>query len=154
MPDYQSYAVGAAQRNGLDPSIFVAQIQQESGFNPNALSPAGAAGIAQFMPATAAGVGVNPWDPYASLDAAAALDASYLAKYGGDVRLMLAAYNAGPGAVDRYGGVPPFAETQRYVASITANAGTVALSGGDGSSLVLTPVLLVAGLVAAVLLLD
>ncbi|HXJ31396.1 MAG TPA: lytic transglycosylase domain-containing protein [Gemmatimonadales bacterium] len=118
----QDYARAAAQRAGIDPQIFVAQIQQESGFDPTAKSPAGALGVAQFMPTTAQGVGVDPTDPYASLDAAARLDAQNLKKYNGDYSKVLAAYNAGGGAVDQYGGVPPFAETQNYVKTILSSA--------------------------------
>src|SRR5262252_261397 len=120
--DLQAYARQAAQKAGIDPDIFVRQIQQESGFNPNAQSPAGAQGIAQFMPGTAQGMGVDPHDPYAALDAAARLDAQHLAQYGGDWSKALAAYNAGAGNVDKYGGVPPFAETQRYVSTILGGA--------------------------------
>jgi len=120
----QDYARGAAQRAGIDPDIFVRQIQQESGFNPGARSPAGATGVAQFMPGTAQGMGIDPTDPYASLDAAAQLDAGNLKRYGGDWSKVLAAYNAGPGNVEKYGGVPPFAETQRYVNTILGNQPT------------------------------
>src|SRR5262252_6269923 len=120
--DLQDYARQVANKYGIDPDIFVRQIQQESGFNPSAKSPAGATGIAQFMPGTAAGVGLDPTDPYASLVAAAKMDAQNLAKYGGDWAKALAAYNAGPGNVDQYGGVPPFEETQRYVSNILSGA--------------------------------
>src|SRR5215471_14488540 len=116
--DLQDYARQAANRAGIDPDIFLKQIQQESGFNPGARSPAGAIGVAQFMPDTARGLGVDPTDPYASLNGAAQLMASNLQKYGGDYAKALAAYNAGPGNVDKYGGVPPFEETQRYVNTI------------------------------------
>jgi len=120
--DLQAYARQAAQKAGIDPDIFTAQIQQESGFNPSAKSPAGAIGIAQFMPGTAQGMGIDPTDPYAALDAAAKMDAQHLAQYGGDWSKTLAAYNAGPGAVAQYDGVPPYAETQRYVQNILGNA--------------------------------
>jgi len=116
--DLQAYARNAAQKAGIDPDIFTRQIQQESGFNPAAKSGAGAVGIAQFMPGTAQGLGIDPTDPYAALDAAARMDAQHLQKYGGDWAKTLAAYNAGPGAVDKYGGVPPYEETQRYVSTI------------------------------------
>jgi hypothetical protein len=119
----QDYARQAAQRMGIDPDIFTRQIQQESGFNPNAGSPAGAQGVAQFMPSTARGLGVDTSDPYSSLDGAARLMRSNLDKYGGDYGKALAAYNAGGGAVDRYGGIPPFEETQRYVKTILGGAG-------------------------------
>jgi hypothetical protein len=112
----QDYARQAALKAGVDPDIFVRQIQQESGFNPGARSPAGAQGIAQIVPKFHPGVDVT--DPYASLDYAANLMKSNVGKYGGDYAKALAAYNAGGGAVDKYGGVPPFEETQRYVSTI------------------------------------
>lgn len=100
LPDY---ARKVAQAYGVDPDIFVRQIQQESGFNPKARSPAGAAGVAQFMPGTAAQYNVNVDDPYSSLDGAARHMRDLLKRYNGDYRLALAAYNAGPGNVDKYG---------------------------------------------------
>lgn len=103
---------------GIDPRIFVRQIAAESNFNPRARSPAGARGIAQIMSATARGWGVNPDDPVASLDAAARNMARYLRSYGGSYEKALSAYNAGPGAVQKYGGVPPYAETRGYVRKI------------------------------------
>ena len=84
---------------GIPPAYFVRQIQQESGFNPNAVSPAGAVGIAQFLPGTAAGLGINPWDPIQALKGAAALMANYARQYGGDYAKALAAYNGGSGTV-------------------------------------------------------
>jgi hypothetical protein len=127
---YQDYAKAAAARAGIDPNVFTAQIQQESGFNPTAKSPAGAIGIAQFMPATAAGVNLDPTDPYASLDAAAKEDAARLKQYGGDWGKTLASYNAGAGAVEQYGGIPPYAETQSYVKTIMGNAQKAADAAG------------------------
>jgi len=121
--DLRAYARQAATNAGIDPDIFMAQIQQESGFNPAAKSGAGAIGIAQFMPSTAAGLNLDPTDPYAALDAAARMDAQSLRQYGGDWSKTLAAYNAGPGAVAQYGGVPPYQETQTYVNTILGNAG-------------------------------
>lgn len=134
---YEPYARQAAERHGIDPEIFVRQITQESGWNPRALSPAGAAGIAQIVPRWHPGV--DPWDPWASLDYAARLMAGYLAQFG-SYDLALAAYNAGPGNVDKYGGVPPFAETQRYVQIILGGAaagGSQAPGGGGGAALLL-----------------
>lgn len=127
---FQDYAKAAAQRAGIDPNVFSAQIQQESGFNPNAKSPAGAIGIAQFMPETAAGVGLDPTDPYASLDAAAAEDAKRLKQYDGDWGKTLASYNAGAGAVAQYNGIPPYEETQNYVKTIMGNAQKAADAAG------------------------
>ena len=84
---------------GIPADYFVRQMNQESAFNPNAVSPAGAEGIAQFMPSTAAGLGINPWDPVQALRAAANLMASYTQNFGGNYAMSLAAYNAGTGAV-------------------------------------------------------
>lgn len=123
--DYVSMARDAAIAAGINPDTFVRQIQQESGFNPNAGSPAGAEGIAQFMPGTAASMGVNPYDPSSALPGAARLMAGLAAQFGGDYAKALTAYNAGPGAVQsavaQGGGnwlayLP--AETQNYVAII------------------------------------
>lgn len=117
--DLREYARAVAGRYGLDPGIFERQITQESGFDPKAVSPAGAQGIAQFMPATAKGVGLaDPFEPYAALDAAARHMRDNLAANGGDYARALAAYNAGQGAVNQHGGVPPFAETRKYVQAI------------------------------------
>lgn len=112
----------AAQNAGIDPDIFARQIQQESGFNPNAKSGAGALGIAQFMPSTAQGLGIDPMNPQQALNAAAQMDANNLQKYNGDWSKTLAAYNAGGGAVDQYNGVPPYQETQNYVQTILGGA--------------------------------
>lgn len=120
---YGGMVVAAAQRHGLDPALLHGLIQQESGFNPNAGSPAGAQGLAQLMPGTAASLGVtNPFDPAQSIDGGARYLRRQLDAFGGDVTKALAAYNAGPGAVSRYGGVPPYAETQAYVQKVLANA--------------------------------
>ncbi len=115
LPDY---ARAVAQQYGVDPDIFVRQINQESGFQTGRRSKAGAAGIAQFMPDTARAYGVNVDDPYSSLDGAARHMRDLLQQFHGDYRLALAAYNAGAGNVTKYGGVPPFQETQKYVRAI------------------------------------
>ena len=96
---YVAIAQQAATSAGISPVYFVRQINQESGFNPNAISPSGAEGIAQFMPGTAAGLGINPWDPNAALNAAAHVMAGYANTYGGDYAKALAAYNGGSGTV-------------------------------------------------------
>lgn len=97
---YVAIAQQDAINAGISPDYFVRQINQESGFNPNAYSPAGAIGIAQFIPSTAAGLGINPYEPIQSLRAAANLMGSYARQYGGNYAKALAAYNAGGGTVD------------------------------------------------------
>jgi hypothetical protein len=132
MADLQTLARRKAQKYGLDPNVFERQIRQESGFNPNAVSPAGAIGIAQIMPATARGWGVNPRDPNAALDAAARNMARYVKQYGG-IKNALVAYNAGPG---RVGGKLP-AETQNYIKTILGgSSGGGGNGGGSGGSAV------------------
>ena len=115
--DLRAVARQAAISVGLDPEIFDRQIMAESGFDRDASSPAGARGIAQITPATAQSWGVDTSDPVASLQAAALHMAGYVKRFG-DYPMALAAYNAGPRAVERYGGVPPYAETQNYVSKI------------------------------------
>ena len=113
----------AAASNGIDPALLKGLVSQESGFDPNARSGAGALGLTQLMPGTASSLGVsNPLDPAQSLQGGAKYLRQQLDRFGGDERLALAAYNAGPGAVARYGGVPPYSETQNYVNSVMAKA--------------------------------
>jgi soluble lytic murein transglycosylase-like protein len=120
---YAAEITQAAQANGIDPALLAGLIKQESGFNPNAGSGAGARGLTQLMPGTAAGLGVtNVLDPVQSINAGAKYLKQQLDAFGGDVTKALAAYNAGPGAVKRFGGVPPYAETQNYVRVVQANA--------------------------------
>jgi hypothetical protein len=111
----------AASRYGVDPSVLAAMASQESSFNASAVSPAGAQGLMQFMPATAKGLGVNALDPNSAIDGAARY-LSQLTKQFGSTELGLAAYNAGPGTVSRYGGIPPYSETQNYVRSVMSKA--------------------------------
>jgi len=114
-------SVEAAQRNGIDPEFLGATLLQESAFDPRALSAAGAIGIAQFEFETAGGMGVDPFDPVSAIDGAARLLGSYREAYSNKAdpyALALAAYNAGPGAVEHYGGVPPYAETRDYIDTI------------------------------------
>lgn len=113
----------AAEKNGIDPAVFQALVQTESDFNPKLVSSAGAMGLCQLMPATAAQLGVkDPFDPQQSLDGGAKYLSQMLKQFNGDLKLALAAYNAGPGAVTRAGGVPPFPETQDYVRKVMSRA--------------------------------
>lgn len=107
----------AGQRHGVSPALLASVAHVESGFDPNAVSPVGAGGLMQFMPATAVEMGVNAFDPASAVDGAARYLARDLARFG-RVDLAVAAYNAGPGAVQAHGGVPPYAETQRYVEKV------------------------------------
>lgn len=104
----------AGTRYGVDPALLSAVARAESGYDPSAVSSAGALGLMQIMPGTAAGLGVDPLDPAQAVDGAARYLAAQLERFG-SVELALAAYNAGPGAVARHGGIPPYAETQNYV---------------------------------------
>ena len=114
----------AAARNGVDPALLTGLIRAESNFDPNATSPAGAQGLTQLMPATAAGLGVtNPLDPAQAIEGGAKYLRQQLDHFGGDAAKALAAYNAGPGAVERFGGVPPYEETQNYVRRVLGYAG-------------------------------
>jgi soluble lytic murein transglycosylase-like protein len=111
----------AASRHNVDPSLVRAVIKVESNFNPNAISRKGAMGLMQLMPQTARQLKVtNPFDPSQNVDAGVRHLKQLMESYGGDVKLTLAAYNAGQGAVSRSNGVPHFAETRKYVNRITA----------------------------------
>lgn len=105
----------AAVRHGVDTRLAHAVAKVESGFQPAAVSSKGAVGVMQLMPGTAMTLGVDPWNARQNIDGGVRYLASLLGLYGGNVRLALAAYNAGPQAVERYRGVPPYKETQQYV---------------------------------------
>jgi soluble lytic murein transglycosylase-like protein len=125
----------AAARYGLDPSLLSGLIEQESGFDPTASSGAGAQGLTQLMPSTAASLGVSePLNPAQSIEGGARYLSQLLNQFGGDTADALAAYNAGPGAVEQYGGVPPYAETQQYVAKVLGYAASFSASGQGTST--------------------
>ncbi len=111
---YLESARAAANRYSIPANLFFRLIQQESGWNPKAVSPKGAIGLTQLMPATARSLRVNPHDPIQNLDGGARYLSRQFKEFG-SWRLALAAYNAGPGAVKKYGGIPPFKETRNYV---------------------------------------
>ncbi len=114
---YLEVAKAAARKHGVPEDLFLRLVQQESGWNPHAVSHAGATGLAQLMPGTAAKLGVDATDPHQNLDGGARYLAMMYAKFG-SWRLALAAYNAGPAAVEKHGGIPPFEETRVYVARV------------------------------------
>ncbi len=116
---YAATIESAARSAGIDPALLAAVAQVESGFNPRAQSYAGAKGLMQLMDSTARGLGVtDPFDPTQSLNGGARFLGSLLRQFNGDVSKTLAAYNAGPGAVQRFGGIPPYEETRRYVPKV------------------------------------
>ena len=111
-----------AQKNNLDSDFIKAVVKQESGFNPDATSKCGAMGLMQLMPQTAKGLGVtDAYDPEQNIEGGVKYLKSMMNRFNNDPKLALAAYNAGPGAVQRYGDVPPYRETQNYVKNILAS---------------------------------
>ena len=114
---YAPLFAAAGARHGVSPALLTAVARAESGFDPGARSSAGAQGLMQFMPATARGLGIDPWKPEQAIDGAARLLKQHLERFG-STELALAAYNAGPGAVTKHGGIPPYRETENYVRKI------------------------------------
>lgn len=112
----------SAKQNGIDPKLAIAVAKNESGFSPGVVSPAGAIGVMQLMPETARGLGVkDPYDPRQNVDGGVRYLKQLLQTFGGDAEKAVAAYNAGPQAVEAYGGVPPYSETKNYVRKVMAD---------------------------------
>jgi peptidoglycan DL-endopeptidase CwlO len=118
---YADLFAQAGAKHGISPALLAGVAKTESNFNSSAVSPVGAQGLMQFMPATAAGLGVNAADPASAIDGAARYLRNLTDRFG-STDLALAAYNAGPGAVTRAGGIPPYAETQAFVRKVTTAA--------------------------------
>jgi soluble lytic murein transglycosylase-like protein len=128
---YQSLIEESCARYGVDPALLAGLIEQESHFDPTVGSPAGAQGLTELMPETAASLGVtDPHDPAQSIDAGARLLSEKLTEFGGNTELALAAYNAGSGAVQQYDGIPPYPETQEYVKKVLGYAAGYATAFG------------------------
>ncbi len=118
-PGIEDVIERVAREEGMDPDLVRAVVAVESDFNPRAVSSSGAMGLMQLMPQTAAIYGVgDPWDPYQNVKAGTRYLKHLLGKYDNDLRLALAAYNAGPTTVSSYGGIPPYSSTRRYISKV------------------------------------
>jgi soluble lytic murein transglycosylase-like protein len=137
---YDAQITAAATKYGVDPALLKGLIRQESNFNPSARSGAGAQGLTQLMPGTAASLGVtDASDPAQAIDGGAKYLKQQLDRFGGDASKALAAYNAGPGAVAKFGGVPPYAETQNYVQKVLGYAAQYEGTAAAATSIVPAP---------------
>jgi soluble lytic murein transglycosylase-like protein len=117
--ELQSLVSSASARNAVEPALVNAVVMAESAGDPSAISTAGAQGLMQLMPGTSAGCGINnPFDPAQNVDCGSRYLHELMQRYNNNVQLAVAAYNAGPGAVDQYRGVPPYAETRAYVSRV------------------------------------
>lgn len=121
LSDTQNMIIRIAREEGVDPALALAVAGAESGFNASAVSPAGAIGLMQLMPETAKGLGVDPFVPEQNVRGGLRYLRQNMERYGNSLNLALAGYNAGPGAVAKYGGVPPYKETQNYINTIASN---------------------------------
>lgn len=130
-PRYAAKIAELSVRFDLSPSLLEALVWQESRWNENAVSPVGAQGLAQLMPGTARYLGVDPRDPFANLEGGARYLREQLDRFGGDLEKALAAYNAGPGRVERAGGIPNIRETKQYVAAIMGRLSNHARAPGQ-----------------------
>jgi soluble lytic murein transglycosylase-like protein len=130
-PRYAAKIAELSARFDLSPALLEAVVWQESRWNENAVSPVGAQGLAQLMPGTARYLGVDPRDPFANLEGGARYLREQLDRFGGDIEKALAAYNAGPGRVERAGGIPRIRETQQYVAAIMGRLSNHARAPGQ-----------------------
>ena len=119
--DPRALVDAAAKKTAIPARLLRSVVAAESAYQPAAVSPKGAIGLMQLMPGTASQYGADPKDPAQNVEAGTAYLRDLLLKYNGDVALALAAYNAGPGAVQKYGGVPPYAETRSYVGRVIRN---------------------------------
>jgi soluble lytic murein transglycosylase-like protein len=132
-PDARALADAAADRYGLPRQLVRSVVKAESGFQAQAVSPKGAIGLMQLMPATAEELGVDPKDPAQNVDAGTRYLRDLLVKYDGGLYHALAAYNAGPGAVEKYNGVPPYRETVGYVQRIVKDSGLINRKSGQAA---------------------
>jgi soluble lytic murein transglycosylase-like protein len=130
MPNYYELAQQYGNEYGVDPHLVEGVMEAESGGNPNARSPVGAEGLMQLMPGTAAGLGVkNPWDPAQNVRGGAEYLSELLKGFHGNRDEAIAGYNAGAGAVEKYGGIPPYKETQNYVRTVEGNIAKLEKAG-------------------------